>query len=164
MHEAIRNAISLRESGDLAEAESRLSAFLRENPDHEEFAAASYQMAWTFDVRGMEREAVPHYRSALESGLSEDRSGAYLGLGSSLRALGEYEEAVKTLRRGASEFPEDRAIQVFLAMALYNTGEHREATEMLLANLAETSSDENIKAYGEALAFYASRLDEVWLG
>ncbi|MGH3087008.1 MAG: tetratricopeptide repeat protein [Rubrobacteraceae bacterium] len=136
-----------------------LSRFLE---DHPADAEAHYQMAWTFDVRGMEREAVSHYRDALESGFSDGRSGAYIGLGSSLRALGEYEEAVETLRRGASEFPEDRAMKVFLAMALYNVGECREAVEILLDNLAETSSDEKTRAYKDALIFYASRLDKVW--
>jgi tetratricopeptide (TPR) repeat protein len=160
LHEEVRKAISLRESGDPAAAESSLSTFLRKNPGD---AEAHYQMAWCLDVRGMEREAIPHYRRALEIGLSgDDRSGAFLSLGSSLRAIGEYDEAVKTLRRGASEFPEDRAMEVFLAMALYNAGEHAESVGMLLENLAEATSDARIKSYGKAISFYADKLDEVW--
>lgn len=146
MHKDIQKAISLRESGDPEGAGSLLSRFLEEHRGHEDYAAASYQMAWACDVRGLEREAIPHYRNALEGGLSQGRSGAYIGLGSSLRVLGEYEEAVETLRRGASEFPGDPAMRTFLAMALYNVGECREAMEILLGDLAETSSNEEIAA------------------
>lgn len=159
LHEHIQKAISLRESGDPERAGSLLSVFLRKNPDD---AEAHYQMAWTCDVRGMEREAIPHYRRALEGYLSgKDRSGAFVGLGSSHRVLGEYGEAVEALRRGAFEFPKDRAIQTFLAMALYNTGEHRESARILLKNLVETTSDPRIKSYEKALRFYPERLDEI---
>jgi hypothetical protein len=53
-------------------------------------------------------------------------------------------------------------MQVFLAMALYNTGECREAVELLLRNLAETTGDEGISACKRAILFYAGRLDETW--
>jgi hypothetical protein len=53
-------------------------------------------------------------------------------------------------------------MQVFLAMALYNAGECREAVELLLRNLAETTGDEGISAYNRAILFYAGRLDETW--
>ena len=156
----VESAIRLRESGDLEGAKSLLSRVLQENPDD---AEANYQMAWLCDLLGREREAVPFYKGAIAGDLSdEERSGALLGLGSTHRALGEYPEAVEVLRQGMSEFPDDRAMQTFLAMALYNVGEHREAVELLLDNLAETTSDPQIRSYARALAFYAARLDEVW--
>lgn len=153
-------ATNLRESGDLEEAGSLLSGVLAEAPDD---AGANYQMAWLCDLQGREREAVPYYVRAIAGILSdEERSGALLGLGSTLRALGEYPEAVDVLRRGVAEFPEDRAMQTFLAMALYNAGEHRESVELLLKNLLETTSDPDVKSYERALTFYADNLDEVW--
>ena len=85
-----------------------------------------------------------------------------LGLGSTYRALGEYERDVETLRGGTTRFPNSRATQVFLAMALYNTGEGREAVQWLLRNLAETTGDGGISAYNRAILFYAGRLDETW--
>ena len=85
-----------------------------------------------------------------------------LGLGSTYRALGEYQRAVEALRSGTTRFPDNRAMQVFLAMALYNAGECREAVELLLQNLAETTGDEGISAYKRAILFYAGRLDETW--
>lgn len=157
----VRNAVRLREGGDAEGAAAILSEFLRGNPDD---AEAHYQMAWSLDVRGMEREAISHYRLALDGGLSEDRGGAMLSLGSSLRAVGEYDEAVSVLRRGVSEFPGDRAMQVFLAMALYNVGGYEESVGILLENLAETTSDSEIKSYEKAILFYSERLDEVWAG
>ncbi len=53
-------------------------------------------------------------------------------------------------------------MEVFLAISLYNVGEHREATGSLLRALAETSADREISAYKEARLFYAGRLDETW--
>ncbi len=136
------------------------SRVLEEDPED---AEANYQMAWLCDLQSREREAVPFYERAIAGSLSdEERSGALLGLGSTHRALGEYPEAVEVLRQAVSEFPEDRAMQAFLAMSLYNAGESREAVELLLKNLVETTSDAKIKSYARALVFYADRLDEVW--
>jgi tetratricopeptide (TPR) repeat protein len=151
---------SLRESGDLEGAGSLLAGVLAETPDD---ADANYQMAWLCDLQDREREAVPYYVRAIAGDLSgRDRAAALLGLGSTYRALGEYPEAVDTLRRGVAEFPEDRALQTFLAMALYNAEEYRESIELLLRNLVETTSDPEIKSYERALTYYADRLDEVW--
>jgi tetratricopeptide (TPR) repeat protein len=156
----LQSAVRLREGGDLQGAGSPLSRFLAEAPDD---AEANYMMAWLCDLEGREREAVPFYVRAVAGSLSaEERRGALLGLGSTYQALGEYPEAVEVLRRGVSEFPEDRAMQTFLALALYNAGGCREAVEFLLKNLVETTSDPKIKSYEWALSFYADRLDEVW--
>jgi hypothetical protein len=51
-------------------------------------------------------------------------------------------------------------MQVFLAMALHDLDEHDQAMEILLRNLAETSSDPEISAHKEALSFYANRPNE----
>ncbi len=156
----LQSAIRLRKGRDLQGARSLLSRVLAESPDD---AGANYQMAWLCDLEGREREAVPFYVRAIVGRLSaEERAAPLLGLGSTHRTLGEYHEAVEVLRRGVSEFPEDRAMQTFLALALYNAGECREAVELLLKNLVETTSDPRIKSYERALSFYAGRLDEVW--
>jgi tetratricopeptide (TPR) repeat protein len=123
----------------------------------------NYQCAWVHDLLGREHEAVPFHERAIEGGLTgEDLEGAMLGLGSTYRALGEYQRAVEALRGGTTRFPNNRAMQVFLAMALYNAGECREAVELLLRNLAETTGDEGISAYNRAILFYAGRLDDTW--
>ena len=153
-------AIRLREIGDYGEAEFLLSSVLEKIPDD---AEANYQMSWLYDLQGREREAVPHYVKAVAGDLpDEERRGALLGLGSTYRALGEYPEAVEVLSQGVSEFPADRAMQTFLALALYNVGEHRQAVDLLLKHLVETTSDPGIRSYEKALRFYTGRLDEVW--
>ena len=156
----LESAIRLREVGDYGEAESLLSRVLSETPDD---AEANHQMAWLYDVQGREREAVPFYVRAIAGDLpDEERRGALLGLGSTYQALGEYPEAVEVLRQGVSEFPAYRAMQTFLALALYNIGEHRQAVDLLLKHLGETTSDPGIRSYEKALRFYTGSLDEVW--
>ena len=156
----LESAVRLREIGDFQEAESLLTRILAESLDD---AEANHQMAWLYDVQGREREAVPFYVRAIAGDLSdEERRGALLGLGSTYRALGEYPDAVEVLRQGVSEFPADRAMQTFLALALHNIGEHRQAVDLLLKHLVETTSDPGIRSYEKALRFYTGRLDEVW--
>lgn len=129
-------------------------------------ARADLERAFALDRDGREREAVGHYRTALAAeGLTADeRKQGLLGLGSTLRALGAYEEAVEVLSAARAEFPEHRAYEPFLALALHNVGRHAEAIELLVTALAETSGDETIAGYRRALLFYAPRLDETWAG
>ncbi len=49
--------------------------------------------------------------------------------------------AEETFRRGMATFPDNRVLQVFLAMTLYNLYRYQEAMELLLTTLAETTSD-----------------------
>jgi tetratricopeptide (TPR) repeat protein len=111
---------------------------------------------------GLEREAIPLYERAISLGLpGRDLEGAILSLGSSHRAVGNPAKAAEVLQGGDERFPQNRAMQVFLAMALHNLDEHEQAIEILLRNLAETSSDPEIVSYKEAISYYASRLDEI---
>lgn len=156
----LNRAIELRRAGKPEEALNILRKLAQEWPEDPN---VSYQCAWAYDLTDREREAIPLYERAMANGLSgRDLEGAVLSLGSSYRAVGAYERAAEVLEDGATRFPQNRAMQVFLAMALHNTGEHRRATELLLRNLAETTGDEEILAYREALLFYADKLDETW--
>ena len=127
---------------------------------------AELERAFALDRDGREREALAHYRRALAgAGLSADeRRKGLLGLGSTLRVLGQYPEAVDVLTAARAEFPAERAYEPFLALALHNIGRHAEAMELLLTCLAETSSDSGIQGYRRALLFYAPRVDETWDG
>jgi tetratricopeptide (TPR) repeat protein len=153
-------AIALRDSGRDEEARSLLLELLADSPDD---PRVNYHCAWAHDKLGLEREAVPFYVKAIENGLAGDElRGALLGLGSTYRALGEYDRAVEILRSGSERFPEAGEFAVFLAMALYNRGEADEAVRLLLQALAKTSSDPGIQRFREAISFYATRLDETW--
>lgn len=112
---------------------------------------------------GEESKAVPYYEKAIQGNLKEeDLANAYLGLGSTYRTLGEYESSKHTLEEGLEKFPHNLAIQVFYAMTLFNLNEHERSLELLLKNLATTSSDPQIQKYKNAINFYSDKLNEVW--
>lgn len=153
-------AILLRQEGQMQEAIELLQELALQEPEN---AQIWYQLAWAHDSLGLERDAVPHYEKALSLALpSEDRAGAILGLGSTYRTLGQYGQAKVWFEKGLSEFPENREFEVFLAMVLYNLGEHAEAMKRLLIQLADTSRDKGITDYSRAIRFYADQLDRVW--
>ncbi|MEC0303731.1 tetratricopeptide repeat protein [Terribacillus saccharophilus] len=153
-------AISLREAGKLAEANERLIALVSAYPDDAEI---QYQCAWSFDVLGQEAAAVPFYERGIALGLpKEHEEGAYLGLGSTYRTLGNYKKAEQILKEAMNLFPKNNAFPVFYAMVKYNQKEHGEAMQILLQLLAETTSDNDILEYKKAIAFYADKLDIVW--
>ena len=144
--------------GEHDEAERLLLGLLQERPED---ARANYLMASLCDQRDQERRAVPFYRRALarpDELPEENLAGAYLGLGSTHRVLGEYEASRRTLREGSERFPADRALSTFLALTLHNLGEHRESASILLKNTA----DPGIQPYARALGFYADRLNETF--
>lgn len=150
-------AVRLRTEGRPEEARLRL---LDLSAAHPEDAGVAYQTAWVHDVLGLEAEAVPFYERALRgAGLSEeDRRGALLGLGSTYRVLGRYDRAVEVLTGGVEEFSDDGALRAFLAMALFNTGEHHASTRLLLELLAGTSEDPTVRQYRGAIEHYAKDL------
>ncbi|MBD0708827.1 MULTISPECIES: tetratricopeptide repeat protein [unclassified Streptomyces] len=154
----LAEAIALRTGGQREEARERLVALAAEHPGD---APIAYQTAWAHDVLGLEAEAVPYYESALAgTGLAaDDRRGALLGLGSTYRVLGRFEDSVALLSGAVGEFPEDGSLRAFLAMAHYNTGRHHEAVGSLLGLLAATSEDPWVREYRGAIEHYAKDLD-----
>lgn len=153
-------ATSMREAGKDEEARHLLLDLHADQPDD---ALVNLQCAWVHDKLGLESEAVSFYETALDLGLEGgDLRDSLLGLGSTYRALGQYERALATLRRGVDLFPDHRGLQVFLALALYNTGDATRACQMLLQVLAETSADPTVMAYRRALGLYAEDLDRTW--
>ncbi|MCX4967632.1 tetratricopeptide repeat protein [Streptomyces sp. NBC_00654] len=155
----LAEAVRLRTEGRPEEARTRLLSLTAEFPDDAEVA---YQTAWVHDTLGLEAEAVPYYERCLRGTdlTAEDRAGALLGLGSTYRVLGRYGQAVETLRRGVSEFPDDGALRTFLSMALFNTDEHHEAMRILLELVAATSDDTSVRRYRRAIETYAKDLRE----
>ena len=166
MRDRLIEAIQLRETGRakqdqsiLQEARTLLFDLAAAYPDDAEI---TYQLAVVHDNLGLGREAIPFYVRAIASGVSgPDLERALMGLGSTYRGLGEYQHAEETLRRGMREFPHNRAIQVFLAITLYNLQQHKESMELLLTNLLETTTDEKLQYFKRGLSYYASHLDEI---
>lgn len=122
-------------------------------------AEINYQLAWTCDVLGREAEALPFYEKAVALGLPPNElSGALLGLGSTLRNLGQLERSAEVLRSGRAQFPDNREFDVFLALTLHDLRQHSEATRLLLQVIADTSEDPGLTAYQRAIRFYAGQL------
>jgi tetratricopeptide (TPR) repeat protein len=165
--ERLEEAIQLREEGrgkqDLAILEQARTILFDLLASFPEDAEINFQTAVAHDNMGLGREAIPYYVKAIENGLSgPDLERALLGLGSTYRALGEYQKAEETLRRGVREFPENRALHVFLAIALYNNQSYKESVELLLTQLLETTADEKLQYFKRPLQYYAQHLDESW--
>ena len=153
-------AIQLRKEHRAEEALEVLKELLEDAPNNPQVL---YQAAWTCDTLGWEAEAVPYYEKALKAGLMGwDKKGAYLGLGSTYRCLGEYEKSDQILTRAVEEFPGDKALQVFHAMTLYNLGESKQSVQNLLKIMVESTSDERIQSYAKAIELYAEDLDKTW--
>jgi tetratricopeptide (TPR) repeat protein len=155
-----RRVREARRSGDLEGARRLALALVAEHPGHAEL---QYEAACVHDQLGLEADAVPFYEAALALGLpGEHLRGAYLGLGSTLRTLGRYEQAEATLRAGLARFADAAELRTFLAMTLHNRGQSRQAVEMLLGVVADTSADAHVAAYREAIRFYAQDVERRW--
>ncbi|MCK2157148.1 tetratricopeptide repeat protein [Exiguobacterium sp. 17-1] len=152
----------LRQAKQYHAAKALVASYLQQAPDD---PLIHYQMAWCHDNLGEEAAAVPYYVTAIARGLTApDLQEAYVGLGSTYRALGRYEDAYQTLSEGLARFPQHAALQTFLALTLHNLGRSSEALERLVNTLVETTENPEIRAYANALRFYASRVDETWDG
>ncbi|GAB3808306.1 tetratricopeptide repeat protein [Virgibacillus kimchii] len=160
MRHILINALDLRKSEKYDESNELLMKLTGDFPND---AKINYQCAVSFDLIGEEMKAIPFYKKAIKLGLPpKELEEAYLGLGSSLRALGRYEQSKRILQEAMVLFPESHAIQVFYAMTLYNLKEHEKSIELLLGCIAETSEDTKINQYKKAIRFYADKLDEIW--
>lgn len=126
---------------------------------HPNVAEINYQLAWTCDVLGHEAEALPYYEKAIALGLpANELSGALIGLGSTLRNIGQLERSAEVLRSGRAQFPENREFDVFLALTLHDLSQPTEATKLLLGVITDTSEDPGLTAYQRAIRFYAGKL------
>jgi tetratricopeptide (TPR) repeat protein len=133
---------------------ARMNALAAELPADSPLAA--FERASAFDSTGHSDRAVELYREALERGLDGPRRRqAVIQLASSLRNVGDAEESVALLRaeqdRPADEL--DDAVSAFLALALVDTGQEREAVSLLLAALAK-----HLPRYQRSVANYSQLL------
>lgn len=156
MEDLLKKAIQLRNEKKLAESREILLRLINYSQSPEIF----YQCAWTHDAMGMETEAVPFYESAIALGLEgESLRGAYIGLGSTYRCIGEYEKAIATLEEGIKLYPDDDAMKVFLSIAKYNVQSHEDAIKLLLEVVVKT---EGVKEFEKAIIFYKDHINEIF--
>lgn len=149
----------LKKQGRYQEASELAQQLLQQAPQD---AMLHYQLACLYDVQGFEQQAIPCYLAALQYALpAQQRQEAWLGLGSTYRALGDYQKSLAAFDNGLNEFPQAKEIALFRAMTLYNLGETRQAVADLLLLLAETSSHSAISHYQRAIRQYAADLDRI---
>ena len=79
--------------------------------------------------------------------------------GSTYRVTGNYQQAYDLLTQAVAHFPNDRALQVFYALAKYSMGDAKSALRDTLLLLTSTTQDDGILAYRKAIDFYAQDLD-----
>ena len=122
-------------------------------------ARALFEAASARDYVGLEAEAEPLYRRAIELGLGPDiLPRAVIQLASTLRNLGKEGEAIRLLENQLEEHPADEwtgPSAAFLALALASRGDDRDAASVALAALASY-----LPAYGASVRNYAIQLAE----
>ena len=138
-----------------AERIERIDALAGErDPDD---ARALFERAGARDSAGLETEAEPLYRRALEGGLDDEhRPQATIQLASTLRNLGRIDEALEMLRaeyeRGPG-MPLHDAAAAFYALALASHGEAVAAASVALKALAP-----HLPRYTRSVTAYADDL------
>lgn len=156
----IEKVLKLR-AGKLLEASNQLMLDIQQ--DYPEDAFVNYQTAWSFDVLGLENEAIPYYEKAITLGLdNQDEPKAYIGLGSTYRTIGEYQKSEKVFQEGIAKHPDFKALQVFYAMTLFNLKKHEDSIGQLLNVIISSAKDESIIEYERAIHFYKDKLHLVW--
>ena len=149
--------VGARAHGQAKEILPRLKSL---NERHPNVAEINYQLAWTCDVLGRAQDALPWYEKAIALGLPPNElSGALLGLGSTLRSVGQLDRSAEVLRSGKIQFPENREFDVFLALTLHDQGRHAGAMKLLLETLCDTTEDPGLTAYQRAIRFHSTGLD-----
>jgi tetratricopeptide (TPR) repeat protein len=126
---------------------------------HPNVAEINYQLAWTCDVLDRAKDALPYYEKAAALGLPPNElSGALIGLGSTLRTLGQLERSAEVLRSGQVQFPDNPEFAVFLAITLHQQGKVADALRLALDTLCETTDDPGLTAYQRAIRHAAAKL------
>ena len=121
--------------------------------------ADALRRAFEADSAGREEEALGHYRRAFEFGVPDhELAGASLGFGSTLRNVGSIDESVSVLSEAVERFPENRALRVFLAYALWSAGRQADAMRSLVDALYVGDPADELVRYRRAITGYADDL------
>ncbi len=147
--------VGARAHGQSEEIFPRLQQLDRRHPN---IAEINFQLAWTCDVLGRSAEGLPYYEKAIALGLAPNElSGALIGLGSTLLALGQLDRSAEVLLSGRAQFPGNREFDAFLALTLHAQGRPGEALRLLIDALCDTTEDPGLHAYQRAIRHAASK-------
>ena len=118
-----------------------------------------FEYAGVLDFQGREADAVGPYQRAQALGLSgDDLPRLYVQLGSTLRNIGQPEEAVRFLAEGRERFPNHTAIRAFHALALVSAGRCPEAVVTLLELVTDHTAFIDLDGYDRALRKYTDAM------
>lgn len=139
----------------LSEAQtlSAIRELAAERPDD---PVALFELAGAHDYSGLEADAEPLYKRALEAGLEEPYRGPVIQLASTLRNLGRYDEAAAWLKNTFADDPQhplNDAASAFMALVLSSQGDDKAALALALDTLAR-----HLPQYGRAVRAYANEL------
>ncbi|MEU1970564.1 tetratricopeptide repeat protein [Microbacterium sp. NPDC019599] len=144
-------------AADVTDAEriALIDALAAERPEGD--AVALFERAGARDSAGLEAEAEPLYRRALDAGLDEDRRvQAVIQLASTIRNLGKVDESLALLRaeyeKGSDAALHDAAA-AFYALALVSSGDAVRAASVALQALAP-----HLPRYTRSVTGYAREL------
>lgn len=154
IHDQIAAGEALQAAGRAEDAIAHFLSLAVRHPDHPQVIFA---LGGAYDSTGYESEAIPHYRRALTLGLAgDDLPRLAVQLGSSLRNIGEHTEAVQVLQAASDQFPDHRALRMFLALSRHSAGQH----DMALADLLDLilNIPDTLEGYQRALRYYADAL------
>ena len=103
--------------------------------------------------------AIGLYERALAGGLREPyRHRAQIQAASTLRNLGEPEQALRLLDEVDVTYPGNVAVAAFRALVLVDPGRPDEAVANLVDSLVDHAADDDAAAYRRSLHGYATRL------
>ncbi|WP_155849838.1 tetratricopeptide repeat protein [Arthrobacter sp. H41] len=134
--------------GSITKMRSLLSERTEGDPE------ALFELGGVHDALGLENEAIPLYRRAIEAGLTGTSAlRASIQLASTLRNVGNSSEAVTILESMPDAGIDEGARQAFLALALHDEGRHGDALKTALLALIPT-----LDGYKRSLTDYAAEL------
>ncbi|MBA3868692.1 MAG: tetratricopeptide repeat protein [Chloroflexota bacterium] len=142
----------LEKAGKDDEAIAHFRLMLDEYPDDPRIL---YEYGGAFDTAGRENEAIPLYRKALEKGLSGMYvPQLYLQLASTLRNVGQLDEAITILQDACRQFPERPSLKLFLALALESADRDHDALTALFDLAVAHVDTADMKRYARSIRAY----------
>ena len=128
---------------------------------HPNSGRARFELANVLDYLSREEEAVVVYREAINLGLSKEYEAyAKVQLASSLRNLGNADEAVRLLRDIVSRYPHHLSFVIFLALSLHSEGRSAEALQVLVQTILHECETPDLLRYHRSLTQYAAAIHD----
>lgn len=123
-------------------------------------ARAHFEYANVLDYCDCESQAIPYYHHALDSGLEWPLNlFALIQLGSSLRNVGQYTDALSVLKQAYELKPDYSPTAIFYSLALFSAGKPKDALQQALHFILEQTPGQDRQRYIEPLQRYIADLD-----